>query len=57
MEPEEYVKMNRLEDTYWWFVGRRDLILTVLPVLIDRFSNRTQGIAPDSDPEAQEQPA
>ena len=30
MEPEEYPKMRRLEDTYWWFVGRRDLVRRLL---------------------------
>ena len=30
MEPEQYVKMRELEDTYWWFVGRRVLVRTLL---------------------------
>jgi ubiquinone/menaquinone biosynthesis C-methylase UbiE len=30
MEPEEYPKMRRLEDAYWWFAGRRNLIRTLL---------------------------
>lgn len=30
MEPEQYAKMRRLEDAYWWFVGRRVLVRTLL---------------------------
>jgi SAM-dependent methyltransferase len=30
MEPDQYDKMRRLEDTYWWFVGRRALVRTLL---------------------------
>jgi len=36
MEPEEYLKMRRLEDTYWWFVGRRRLVRTLLEDRIPR---------------------
>lgn len=38
MNPDEYDKMFRLEDHYWWFVGRRDLALR----LFHRFG-RPQG--------------
>src|SRR5687767_6622160 len=27
MHAEEYERMYRLEDSYWWFVGRHDLVL------------------------------
>jgi len=30
MNTEEYERMYRLEDTYWWFVGRHHLVLTLL---------------------------
>ncbi|MGC8669261.1 MAG: class I SAM-dependent methyltransferase [Chthonomonadales bacterium] len=30
MNSEEYERMYRLEDTYWWFVGRHNLVLTLL---------------------------
>ena len=30
MKSEEYERMYRLEDTYWWFVGRHNLLLTFL---------------------------
>src|SRR5213080_880241 len=30
MNAEEYERMYRLEDSYWWFVGRHDLVLTFL---------------------------
>ncbi|MBW3624786.1 MAG: class I SAM-dependent methyltransferase [Armatimonadetes bacterium] len=36
MEPEEYPKMRRLEDTYWWFVGRRELVRTLLDERVPR---------------------
>jgi ubiquinone/menaquinone biosynthesis C-methylase UbiE len=30
MNSEEYERMYRLEETYWWFVGRHHLVLTFL---------------------------
>src|SRR5438067_2082644 len=30
MNTEEYERMYRLEDSYWWFVGRHHLVLTFL---------------------------
>jgi SAM-dependent methyltransferase len=30
MNADEYVKMFQLEDRYWWFVGRRNLALSLL---------------------------
>lgn len=30
MNPGEYDKMRRLEDEYWWFVGRRELALKLV---------------------------
>src|SRR5579871_4380538 len=30
MNSEEYERMYRLEDSYWWFVGRHDLALSFL---------------------------
>ncbi len=30
MKHEEYERMYRFEDTYWWFVARRNLIITLL---------------------------
>ena len=30
MNAEEYEKMYALEDTYWWFQGRKNLILSIL---------------------------
>ena len=24
MEPDAYIQMQRIEDTHWWFVGRRE---------------------------------
>lgn len=30
MNPNEYDRMRRLEDRYWWFVGRRTLALDLL---------------------------
>jgi SAM-dependent methyltransferase len=43
MNPDEYTKMFNLEDTYWWFVGRRHLAIQLLrrfvrgdrPVVLD----------------------
>lgn len=30
MEPEAYVQMQRIEDTHWWFVGRREIVRRML---------------------------
>lgn len=38
MQPGEYERMYEQEDTYWWFVGRRKLISTLLE---QRFGRRT----------------
>ena len=38
MNSEEYERMYRLEDSYWWFVGRHNLVLTFLK---DLYPNRT----------------
>jgi ubiquinone/menaquinone biosynthesis C-methylase UbiE len=39
MNPGEYDKMRRLEDEYWWFVGRRELAL----MLLRKHSNKRSG--------------
>lgn len=36
MQAEEYEKMFQLEDTYWWFVGRRNLVRTMLDQYVGR---------------------
>jgi SAM-dependent methyltransferase len=38
MNSEEYERMYRLEDSYWWFVGRHNLVLTFLK---DLYPNRS----------------
>lgn len=38
MNSEEYERMYRLEDSYWWFVGRHNLVLTFLR---DLYANRS----------------
>jgi SAM-dependent methyltransferase len=38
MNAQEYERMFRLEDSYWWFVGRHHLVLTFLK---EKFGNRT----------------
>ena len=38
---EEYERMYRLEDSYWWFVGRHNLVLTFLDRLYPNQSDLT----------------
>ena len=38
MNAKEYERMYRLEDSYWWFVGRHNLVLTFLR---DLYGDRT----------------
>jgi SAM-dependent methyltransferase len=38
MRPSELAKMFELEDTYWWFVGRRELIRELLLRAVPRLS-------------------
>lgn len=38
MNPAEYDRMYEFEDSYWWFIGRRRLILGLMG---DNFGNRT----------------
>src|SRR5689334_1528617 len=38
MNSEEYERMYRLEDTYWWFVGRHHLVQTFLR---EKYGDRT----------------
>ena len=30
MDPAEYEKMYHLEDTYWWFQGRKKVVARIL---------------------------
>jgi len=39
----EYHKMHALEATYWWFQGRRDIILGQLGILLPRLRRETPG--------------
>jgi SAM-dependent methyltransferase len=41
MNSEEYERMYRLEDSYWWFVGRHNLVLTFLQKLYPNRSDLT----------------
>ena len=37
MNPEEYERMHELETSYWWFVGRRRIVQTLLHNIAPRF--------------------
>jgi len=39
MNPEEYERMHELETHYWWFVGRRRIVQTLLADVVPRFSS------------------
>jgi SAM-dependent methyltransferase len=43
MHKEEYAQMYRLEDTHWWFVARRNLVLMALERLLRRARGRNGG--------------
>lgn len=43
MDIAEYHKMHALESTYWWFQGRRDIILNQLGELLPRLRRETPG--------------
>ncbi len=36
MEPEEYEKMFALEDTHWWFLGKRAFTKTFLDIIAEK---------------------
>ena len=38
MNPEEYERMHELETHYWWFVGRRRIVQTLLRHIAPRFA-------------------
>ena len=40
MNKEEYTQMYRLEDTHWWFVARRNLVLMALERIVRREKRR-----------------
>jgi SAM-dependent methyltransferase len=46
MNPEEYARMHALETDYWWFVGRRAIIATLLRKVSQTFLARHH---PDRD--------
>ena len=39
MHPSEYAKMYSLEDTYWWFQGRRRIVAQMLDQIADRVTS------------------
>lgn len=42
MQPEEYAKMYHLEDTYWWFQGRKRIVVKLLAQLPDFARDQTR---------------
>jgi len=45
MNPEEYARMHDLETHYWWFVGRRAIISTLLREVIKKITERSESAA------------
>src|SRR5688572_18311517 len=44
MNPEEYARMHDLETHYWWFVGRRAIIATLLREVIKKITARRESV-------------
>lgn len=40
MNPEEYERMHELETHYWWFVGRRRIVQSLLQHAVSRFPSK-----------------
>ncbi len=40
MNPEEYERMHELETSYWWFVGRRGIVRTLLEDTVPRLPSK-----------------
>lgn len=50
MNPEEYARMHDLETHYWWFVGRRAIISTLLGKVSRRMVERRRRAGAESGP-------
>lgn len=50
MRPSELAKMFELEDTYWWFVGRRELARELLVRYLDRGPSIAPGAGGNAAP-------
>lgn len=48
MNPKEYQKMKELKNTYWWHVGRRFIILTIMLKHFKNFINHRKRIILDA---------
>lgn len=42
MQQHTYAIMDRVEDSHWWFVGRRAILETFMRQIVDRFGSRLQ---------------
>jgi len=49
MEQHTYAIMDRVEDSHWWFVGRRAILETFLRQIVNRFESRLQAASPTGE--------
>ena len=48
MQQHTYAIMDRVEDSHWWFVGRRAILETFLHWIVNRFESRLQAASSDA---------
>jgi SAM-dependent methyltransferase len=48
MQQHTYAIMDRVEDTHWWFVGRRAILETFMRQIVDRLGSRSHAAEPES---------
>src|SRR5215204_5991820 len=51
MQQHTYAIMDRVEDSHWWFVGRRAILESFLRQIVNRFESRLQAASSDQPPE------
>src|SRR5687768_4829395 len=53
MQQHTYAIMDRVEDSHWWFVGRRAILESFMRTIVDRLKPRMQAVpASGGTPEA-----
>jgi hypothetical protein len=57
MQQHTYAIMDRVEDSHWWFVGRRAILETFLKQITTRLESRLQAAHADSPAKAGTQSA
>src|SRR5215203_505520 len=53
MQQHTYAIMDRVEDSHWWFVGRRAILETFLRQMVNRFESRLQAASAQAEEPAE----